>query len=579
LHLLEKIDLFFAKRVLKDFCDNENVEVFLAYLFGCFRAGHVCCRIEGERIFPSVKFLSEEKKRQPFLEKFRLTVLEGSKKIPSFLVANDPKEAFVQEPICYSEGRFYLQKSWFYEKFFLNSLDSFLEKNSSNLLDKDLFENFLHESEKEQKLSYEQRQALISLFDHPLTLVTGGPGTGKSYTAAFMISAFLKSFCRRESGQKCRVAIAAPTGKAANHLQAQVFSENFSDERLSLQVGTIHALLEMRKDKKSSFDVRIEADLVIIDEASMIDLPLFAHLFSALSAGTKLVLLGDKDQLGPIDFGMIFQDLLEGDISDHIGKVFLTKSLRFSGDLDLFANILRSKDRKQIETFWQKEREKVKFYQGYEAFEKKILSFIGRKIFFSSSNEKKDPSSLLHSLGKEVILSTLKEGYYGSDEINERIVRKILEKASYGDIVYFPLMITKNDYANGLYNGTMGVMEKRVGKRGVLSEADALDRVFFWEEGRSKGEILQIPLSRLHFYSMGFCLSVHKSQGSEFGHVMLLVPKGSERFGPEILYTASTRAKEELEIFTDREIFFGACMEKGERVSGVKCGKRVVQGG
>jgi exodeoxyribonuclease V alpha subunit len=145
----------------------------------------------------------------------------------------------------------------------------------------------------------------------------------------------------------------------------------------------------------------------------------------------------------------------------------------------------------------------------------------------------------------------------------------MMERASYGDILYFPIVITKNDYENGLYNGTMGVLEKRVFQKGKISEVSSLDRVFFWDDSLLEEKVLEIPFSCLRHFSYGFCLTVHKSQGSEFSQVALLIPPGSESFGREVLYTAATRSRERIDIFTEEELFFSIMEKVGGKISGI----------
>ena len=313
-----------------------------------------------------------------------------------------------------------------------------------------------------------------------LSIITGGPGTGKTYTAAQIV---------RERNTK--TLLAAPTGKAAAHLESQF--------DLPMQAKTLHSLLKVHSplDYQTPIDP-LEANLVIVDECSMIDPPLFARLLSAIGPETTLILLGDPNQLPAVEGGSVFADLIA---SGAITTTTLTKCMRSDRReiLDLAAAILRGDpfDMRNID---------LGFASGdLETIYQKLWNHVKTRDFDHFR-----------------ILCTLRKGPLGVDALN----RFLHEKFS-AQTCRFPILITRNDARSGLYNGDMGVLEN--------------------QEAHFSGD-RHFALHELPPFEYAYCISVHKSQGSEYDHVLFLVPDGSEAFGREVLYTAVTRAKNTLEI-------------------------------
>lgn len=374
------------------------------------------------------------------------------------------------------ESLCYLKRNWVYESRILEHVRRLLGEGPP----------LFYYSE---ELNRQQQEAVVSALGHNLSIITGGPGTGKTFIAKHLVKAM---------GPNARVFLAAPTGKAAARLQ---------QANPSVSCGTVHALLGIRSERdflrEGSF---ISSDLIIVDECSMIDVKLLSYFLASVHHGTKVVLMGDSDQLPPVESGSVFADLI-----DIVPTARLTDSLRSDRKeiLDLAAAVKEGK------------------WSGAIFPLKEIWSEIAGQ-----------------SWEKTRILSCVREGPWGVNTLNQAIFD---EMKGQGRPV--PIMVTRTDYDLGLYNGETGWLE---GKEAFFPEKE------------------KIALASLSAYEYAYCLSVHKSQGSEFDSVLLAVPPGSEVFGREMLYTAATRAKNSIKIFSDAETIQKTLQRISRKISGLR---------
>ncbi|MBS0635440.1 MAG: AAA family ATPase [Verrucomicrobia bacterium] len=328
----------------------------------------------------------------------------------------------------------------------------------------------------------EQAAAIRQALTCCLSCIWGGPGTGKTYTAGWLVKLFLAQH------PTARVALAAPTGKAAANLLASI-------ERAcgvtNLESKTIHALLGVRQ-KQQRRDL-LPYDLLIIDESSMIDASLCVKLLSAVADGARIVFLGDPNQLPPIEPGEPFVSFVTPQ-----GRLTTVKRQENNDIIDLARYVL-------------------------EGNADAALSYIDLRSDFSPESYVKQfytPQTVEEFF---ILLSQTRllcPQRYGCERINRQMKEDSPTHLE-------PIIITKNDYALGLTNGQVGIL--------------SYDTAYF--------DGIAIPKILLSSYETAYCLSVHKSQGSEFGEVVLYLPEGSESFGRKMLYTAITRAKKKLIIY------------------------------
>ena len=506
--IFSEVDFAFAN----SFEGSENFRFFCAFLMAASRLGHLCLQVNDERISPSLNLLglSSEHERR---------LLQGS------------KEGRESQGLVWDEDRCYLPKNWEYESQIIASVLDF--SSPSPLFDDDQFENIL---QNESALLPKQKEAIRAVHSSALTLMCGGPGTGKTFTAAIMLDILA---CSLKVNNSFRVALAAPTGKAALHLRSKI---NLESEKVQIESGTIHSLFSSYKD---SF-----YDFILIDEASMVDVFWMGEILKKVKKGSRLCLMGDPDQLPPVEAGSIFQDL-----TSVLKKVVLDKAIRFeSEELFNFSKALKEAD---FKTVHQLLAEKIPIHEwnleDYSS-QRRIIDK-AEHYFPGPSAQRPEPEEMFNELYKFRILCALRRGRVGVEHLNEQLLQKILSKGNPGDWFSIPILITQNNPKQDLYNGQAGVL---------ITQGRSLRGTIYFEDGRSFSSY-QVPS-----YQFGYCLSVHKSQGSEFDKVLLILPEASIGLGKELLYTAATRAKKELEIVGKKETLDKILEWKSKRESGVR---------
>jgi len=397
----------------------------------------------------------------------------------------DPKS----ESLVYRNGKLYLKAMDRLEEEIAEGLMALTRANIAPI-----------EAPADAQLNPEQKAAFERVLNSPFTMITGGPGTGKSFT----IEAIVKAFVGR------RVLVAAPTGKAIMQLGLRL-------ENSHAQFLTLHRALGM----SLPYTIPLDFDLVIIDEASMVDAHLWAALFKAYLPCSRLVIVGDPNQLPPVECGHLFAEMTQL-LPSYV--IELKQCLRTDRKelIELGAALLHGE--MPPDRFFTEDRDVFDRYaMSWETIEQA-------------------------QLGRRVILCPLRKGSEGVNAINARLAKKHVGR-------YVPVLLTKNH--GPLVNGEMGL--------GFLG-AGGLESVYFRGERFDAAPV-----------ELGFCISVHKAQGSEFDSVLLAFPKGSERFGKAALYTAVTRAKSSVEFFGSKESIAEALKTEVARGSGLEF--RVGQGG
>lgn len=448
-NILTELDLFFADLHAK----TDDERAFFAALMALSRDGHLCLDLDNLAL-PEVLL-------KP--------VLEGSKTAAS--------------PYIRRLGNlFYLERNYDDETRILNQLRqlSFKVKPLDYV--------------PPANLTDEQQNALNLALSNTLSVIEGGPGTGKTFLTSHLVKAM---------GPSAQVILAAPTGKAAARLK------EFNPQATC---GTLHSILGIKSARQlARGNSYVRADLIIIDESSMIDAKLLAFFLGSLEVGQRVVFLGDGNQLPPVESGSLF-----GDLVDLLPTAHLRQCLRSDRKevLQLAQDILASK---QI--------------TPHEKLSKEYI--------------------LQKALEHFCILSPIREGPFGVNSLNQEIFELFYRKMD--QLLAVPILITRTDYDAGLYNGEVGILWR------------SREKLLHAEFGERK-----IPASALPPYELGYVLSVHKSQGSEFDHVLALVPPGSETFGREVLYTAVTRARHSVILCGDQETIEKTVSRSSHRRSGLK---------
>ena len=448
-----------------------------------------------------------------------------------------------------------------------------------------------------------QKIAAAAALRQRFCVISGGPGTGKTSTVVRILALLLE----QAGGKPLRIALAAPTGKAAarlgESLRAMKGSLDCGEEitaRLPEEVTTLHRLLGIRGDSGAaaySEGNRLPHDVVIVDEASMVSLPLLARLAASLGESARLILLGDRDQLASVDAGAVLGDIC-GDGRPFFSQEFCDGIFAAAGEelpadgpkaqLPPMADVLivlRTNYRFGADSGIGALSAALNAGDGETAL-RLLDEGEGRGITrrplprrdelsgrlkdvvidrFSACLEAKDPGEALRRFEAFRVLCALRKGAYGVPAVNGEIER-ILHAAGLidgGKPFYHgrPVMVTMNSYHLNLFNGDIGIVFDG-------PEVAGGARVFF---PTPDGGVRGIPPLRLPPHETVFAMSIHKSQGSEFDRVLLLLPAAdTELLTRELLYTGVTRARTGVEIWGDEELFMRGAARKTARVSGLK---------
>lgn len=435
-------------------------------------------------------------------------------------------------------------------------------------------------------------------------VITGGPGTGKTTTLAKLLLILYSMH------PDARVALAAPTGKASMRMVESLRqrSENFPEEIKSkiqaLKPHTLHVLLGYRRNaiyfRHNRSDV-LPYDCVVVDEASMIDVPMFSKLMDACAPETRLILLGDKDQLASVEAGTLLGDLClsagklnripaddyhfindqiagqEGYIPDEYqsedstGLSRVITELRFThrfgkdSDIGKLSRAVIQGDAGEAKRLLASEEEK-NISIADPSDDKRFTQFVCR---YGEMLKTDDPAEALGLLNRLRVLVTVKQGPFGLYGINERI-EKIL-RAHFPSLInprpgfYHnqPIIITQNNYEIGLFNGDVGIIKK---------DPDS-ERYKAWFEGTEKSaEPRPYNPALLSSYETAFAMTIHKSQGSEFLDIMVVMPEKADNplLTRELLYTGITRARNEVLLLGTEEALELGIAKKVERYSGLQ---------
>ncbi|WP_426194049.1 exodeoxyribonuclease V subunit alpha [Massilia sp. DWR3-1-1] len=454
-----------------------------------------------------------------------------------------------------------------------------------------------------------QRLACAIAVRGDVAIITGGPGTGKTYTVARLLALLLAG---AEAGAApLRIALAAPTGKAAARLKQSIDkamaalvaridsgSGAFDLKQQAELIGparTLHSLLGARPDTRLFAHHRanpLEVDVLIVDEASMVHLEMMAALLDALPAGATLVLLGDKDQLSSVEAGAVLGDLCEhaeqggydeatrayaeaaaGQVLPprYLGAagalaqqtVMLRHSHRFGGPIGRLALAVNQGDVAVAEQVLREGGEQLAWIEQARQEQVLQLAVDGYRAFLEILDGA--PLAVLRAFEQFRLLCAVREGEWGVAGLNGAIEARLeaarLIRKSGEWYVGRPVMVTRNDYGTRVYNGDIGV---------TLSDPlrPASLRVYFLEGD----EVRSVLATRLRHVETAFAMTVHKSQGSEFSHTVMVLPKaGGAMLARELIYTGITRARQRFTLVTPSGAVLGeAIARKTERASGLR---------
>ncbi|WP_072281438.1 exodeoxyribonuclease V subunit alpha [Rappaport israeli] len=481
---------------------------------------------------------------------------------PSLTISEEQAKAGEVAPIVLGERCSWLYRLWASEHQVAQWLYHRLTHHSQPLNQEEI-KPYLN------TLNPQQKQAVLKALTQPLTLINGGPGTGKTYTVARIVQAYLNQH------PQARLQLSAPTGKAANRM-TQTLTQNLP-QTLTEQLPpaqTLHRLLGIRTHKSPRYHAQnpLDLDLLIIDEASMLSLELTQQLLNALAPKTTLILLGDAHQLAAVEAGAILHDLSQTpQLNPFIAT--LTQSTRFDkhsliGQLadatlnnqpQILLNLLaqhnshhrpKTHNISQIQSLYQQ------LFHPYQPY----LNALNQTPT-APNNDQIQP--LFAQFDHYRILCAGHAGVLGTHTINQQMRhyhQQSLKQPQSTNIPYYhgqPILIQTNTPQLNLYNGDIGL---------CLINAHGEANLYFPNHSTP---IAASYLNNKHL-SDAYALSIHKSQGSEFTHIAICLDTAQQRLiSRELLYTAITRAKESLSLYSDDSQLIHALNTPTQRQTGL----------
>ncbi len=454
----------------------------------------------------------------------------------------------------------------------------------------------------------DQRRAVASALTRRLTVLTGGPGTGKTTTIVQILTALL----RIDPELAGRMVLAAPTGKAAARMAeairqdrdlAKASGQGQDTERDALsaiEAVTLHRLLGFNPANPTRFRHNatnpLDYDVIVVDEASMVSLPMMTKLLDALPTQARLLLVGDREQLASIDAGAVLADIstppdtqpASGDGPTDLKRpevIALQRNYRFAADsgVGAIADALRTGQRPQTITALLTEAGAAGSTNLVAPVPHTVAllpaSVASRAITHYTelaqlARDNADPARLLTHLDGFRVLAALRRGRGGVEQINTMITAAVhaeLPDAAgpeYADLaaagpwpIGTPVMVTHNDYALELFNGDVGVV--------VHDPAEPRRRAVVFATGH--GAMRYVPLVRLTNLEAVYAMSVHKSQGSQFDSVVVTLGMiDSPLLTRELIYTGITRARRDVTVVADESVFEAALARRVQRASGLR---------
>lgn len=574
-----------------EYFDEPGLKPYLYTLSRKMSEGHICIFIDE---------INEEQLPESYRNK------EREIDIANHLVANN-EEAY--KPFVLDNNRLYLHRYFHYETQLINNIkklvqveDSIIQKREEELFAQRSFIESLFHSQSQAGTDWQMAAAINAILNN-FTIITGGPGTGKTTTVAKILAILFYLY------GDLKVALAAPTGKAGARMTESLQNTQLNVNDLvrsrfnALKPATIHRLLGWQKGSpyfKHNVSNPLPYDLVVVDESSMIDVALFAKLLNALKPGSRIILLGDKDQLASVEAGSLFGDLCkalpdlnlfnahrrnfinsfitneqrklpaECETSEQGHLLFqhlveLRYSHRFK-DEEGIGKLSRAVIRNDVSVLQQfldsNDTERVFIDQQYDqhVFEQFIQ---GYKEYIQTA----DIKEALGKLNNLKILCAVRQGEQGVYNLNAMVEAYLIKAGDLKrDSEFYrnrPIIVTQNDYTLGLYNGDTGIL--REDEKGVM-------KVWFIDSAEgNEGKLKSVLPGFIKQMETVFAMTIHKSQGSEFGKVMVVLPRNSEYqlLTRELLYTGITRAKNEVIIQANADALLNAANGVVERGSGV----------
>ena len=531
----------------------EELTIFLIFLFNYLSKGHLRANISLliDNIAKTIENAYLELEEEDKSYRKSIQILEELKQFTRITKINEMvlclkqrniikdlnlNEKITTPLILESNTNIYTQKNFREEEELIKKIDERI-KNSKSKISKQTVQNIMTNLNT-KGLSKEQVSSIGKSLKSNFFILSGGPGTGKTTTIGYILKAIDISLDTKQ-----KVALIAPTGKASQKLKSSL-KETFKN--LETEYGTVHKLLKIsfiNKDYKYNEKNPLDFNIIIVDETSMVDASTFLKLLKAVHINTKLIITGDKNQLPSISGGNVYESLVKIKDINNENVEILKKNFRSNQEINLLAEAIYKENEDLIFTqinngnsILLKDINKISIenellnytttlYENISGFNLKLLT--DEKI-----------ESILNILINKTILCSRNLGKFGTKRINESIKTHL--KKIHGNLVGQIILITQNDYKNDLFNGERGILFKENSKIYALFKRD-------------NEKYKKINFNLLNKYELSFATTIHKSQGSEYESVVIII-EDHPFLTKELLYTAVTRARKSIKIISSQEI-------------------------
>lgn len=451
-----------------------------------------------------------------------------------------------------------------------------------------------------------QKIAVAAAASQTFAVISGGPGTGKTTTVTKLLALLVEQSLQKQ--ETLHIELAAPTGKAAARLTESIMkakralglSEAVS-KKIPEKAATLHRLLGSQPGRsrfRHHADNPLHLDVLLIDEASMVDLPMMAKTIAALPSHARLILLGDKDQLASVEAGGVLADLTSGiepvrfplpwaayltdvaeqDLSDYVSDsavdicrhlTLLSRSYRFDDNsgIGCLAKAVNGGNWRDTLTVLQAGYQDLIWHQTTDISKGPEIARLARGYdrYWQAVRNREELAHLFECFGEYQILTAVRQGDFGVESLNQQLEHYFYQRGRIADPhIWYPgkaIIVTHNDADLGLFNGDIGLCMPDDALQGRL-------RVWFQ---MPDGSIRGFLPSRLNRHQTVFAMTVHKSQGSEFDQVELVLPATSSPvLTRELLYTGITRAKSRFAVSAGSDILRHCVQQKVVRFSGLQ---------